>query len=476
MKKLRTAAGIVVRQKVDKTSLVFTNSPDLIVTGTAAAFDPSSIIDPDAYRWYFSQAPVPGSPNFLYIRGLNYSPTGSQRSRVYLYWVSRDDLLDPTRWQSSGFSVDGVPQNYAEISALSQYQYVMTTLMWTPPHAEYPRYFLISWVDNDAQPSPPVWPATPFANLAALGQYVAENPTMAVLDTVYQGAFLRQFPGQTVFQGGTGAKTSPDLIVTGVAAAKNAALFGGQDSYNSGNLSATAALGVRNFVYVRALNATPGPATARVYLYWAPLSNLTPTGWNTSGFTVAGRTQNWVDLTAAAGNDVMVSTVPLVWFAPASQTDLPVLITYVDNTPTPKPPDFSPFGYVNPTTVAKFVASQPRLSWLAITGKAAPVPTMSWNMELAAGTGTNSLYVGVQLTDIPTDGTLSLSVPGPDASSTIVVQSMRVPDPRAYVAWPVTYPDDFRTSAVLTYTAGAQPPGQASIVATMVPRPQQRKR
>lgn len=475
MKKLRAATGIVVRQKVDRTSAVFTNSPDLIVTGTAAALDESAIIEPDTYSWYFSQAPVPGSVNHLYVRGVNYTP-GRQTSTVYLYWTTRDGLLDPTTWQSSGFTVDGVSQNHAELSALTIYQYVMTDLRWTPPPAERTRYFLISWVDNDARPTPPVWPTTPFADLAALGRYVADNPTMAVLDTVYQGVFLRQFPGQTVFQGGTGAKTGPDLIVTGVAAAKNAALFGTQESYNSGTLSATAALGVRNFVYVRALNTAAGPASARVYLYWTMQSNLTPSGWQTSGFTVAGRTQNWVDLTAAAGNDVLVSTVPLVWFAPVDQTDLPVLIAYVDGSATPKPPDFTPFAYVNPTTVAKFVAGQPRLSWLALTGTTAPQPTVSWNVELAAGTGSNNLYVGVQLTDIPTDGTLSLSVPGPDAGNTIVVHSMRVPDPRAYVAWPVTYPDDFRTSAVMTYTAGPTVPGQAGIVATVVPRPQQRRR
>jgi hypothetical protein len=470
MEKLSTRVGIVIRQQLDKQSPVFTNSPDLIVTGTTAAFDRSSFIDPDAYRWYFSQAPVPGSPNFLYIRGVNYA-AGKQESRVYLYWVRGDQLLDPAQWHSSGFAVDGVERNHATISAVSQYQYVTTSLTWTPPPGEDQRYFLISSIDNEEEPVPPVWPTTPFRDLAEFSQYVRDDPAMAVLDTIYSGAFLRQFPGQTPFHGGTGAKTSPDLIVAGATAAKDAALFAGRDSYNSGQLSATAALGVRNFVYVRALNTTAGPAIARAYLYWTPVSNLTPTSWRTSGFTLAGQPQNWVDLKAAAGNDVMVSTVPLVWFAPPATADLPVLIAYVDNSASPQPPDFTAFGYVNPATVAKFVAAQPQISWLAVTGQQAPQATLTWNTELAAGTGSNSLYVGVQLSGIPTDGTLSLSVPGPDAASTIVAHSIRVPDRDALIAWPVTYPDDFRTSAVLSYTAGATPPGEANIVATMVPRP-----
>lgn len=471
MQKRRMLTGIVIRQALDKSSPVFTNSPDLIVTGAAAAFDPSAFIDPDAYRWYFSQAPVPGSQNSLYIRGVNYTPSGRQQSRVYLYWVTGADLLDPAKWQSTGFTVDGAEQNHVGISAISQYQYVMASLNWTPPPATNTKYFLISWIDDSADPKPPEWPTVPFGDLAALGQYVRDHPAMAVLDTVYQGAFLRQFPGQTAYRGGTGAKTSPDLIVTGASAAKDAAHYTQPTSYNSSDLHAKAALGVRNFVYVRAINTTSGPVRARVYLYSATTSNLSPPGWSSSGFSYAGQTRNWVDLIAAADGDVMVSTVPLVWFAPAASDSVPVLIAYVDSSANPQPPDLNPFGYVNPEGVARFVAGQPQLTWLALTGQAVPVPTLSWDMELAAGTGSNSFYTGVQLSGIPADGTLSLSVPGPDANSTIVVESMPVPNPDAFVSWPVTYPDDFRTSAVLRYMAGTTPPGKASIVAEMVPRP-----
>jgi hypothetical protein len=82
----------------------------------------------------------------------------------------------------------------------------------------------------------------------------------------------------------------------------------------------------------------------------------------------------------------------------------------------------------------------------------------------------NTVYAGIQLSKIPTDGTVSLSIPGPDAANTIAVTSMRVPDPNALVAWPVTYPDHFQTSAVLTYTPGRTPVGAGNIVAKVVAR------
>jgi len=467
--------GIVVRQTLDKASGVWTNSPDVIVTGTNPAFDPGSLIDPNAYDWYFSQAPVIGSPNNLYIRGLNYTPTGSQTSMVYLYFAQSDQLLDPTKWQSSGFTVAGAAQNFTALSAISQYQFVVTTppVMWTPPQptTQGATYFLISWIDNSTLPKPPVFPTTPFSNLAALVTYIQQNPSLAVLDTIYRGAFLRQYPAQTAQQDGTGAQTSPDLLIVGTAAAPDASSFTSPSSYSPGTVTAAVSLGLRNFVYVRAINTQPGPGTARVYLYWASTSNVSPVSWSPTSFTFAGRTQNWVDLSATAANQVMVSTVPLVWNAPASGSY--ILIAYVDNTANPKPPDFTAFGYINVQAVTSFVAAHPQIVWVAVVATTAPQPTMTSETAIAGGTGINKYYVGIQCSNVPIDGTVSLSIPGPDAADTIVVTSMKVPDPNAFVGWPVTYPDHFQTSAVLSYTAGATPVGSASIVAQLVPRPGQ---
>jgi len=471
-----TAANrIVVRQAMDKTSGIFTNSPDLITTGTSPAFDPDSFTDPDAYGWYFSQAVVTGAGNYVYVRGVNYTPTGAQTSRVYFYYVTSDQLLDPSKWQSSGFTVNGAAQNWVTLTAVSQYQYVATNppAVWTPPKpsSSSVTYFLISWVDNSANPVPPTWPSTPFANLDALNAYVSDHQEMAVLDTVYRGAFLRQFPGQLVTTPATGAQTSPDLVVSGAAAAKDASAYTTSASYNSTTLNATVALDLRNFLYIRAINTTSGPVTARVYLYWTTASDISPPSWNATNFTYAGRTQNWVDLIAASAGEVMVSTVPLVWAAPPSVTDPPILIAYVDNSENPQPPDFSAFGYVNAKAVTSFVAGHPQLSWLTLSGQQVPTPTMTSQSPLSAGTGAGTAYAGIQLANIPVDGTVSLSVPGPDAANTIVVTGMKVPDPNAFVSWPVTYPDHFQTSAVITYTKGTTPPSNGSIVATLVPRP-----
>jgi hypothetical protein len=475
--KLRSqTGGIVIRQAINPSATDLTASPDLIVTGTSEAFDPSTFVDPEAYEWYFSQAPVIGSGNYVYIRGVNYTPSGTQNSTVYLYCVENDRLLDPTNWSSAGFAVNGVNQNHVPISAVSEYQYVtaQSPVRWTPPSPATAgaTNILISWVDNSATPSPPSFPATPFATMADFTAYLKQNPQMAVLDTIYRGAFLRQFPGQTAAQDSTGAQTCPDIIVTGNSAAPDASWFAAASSYSPGTLSQKAGLGARNFIYVRALNTRNGPGTSRVYLYWTTTNDISPPSWQATDLTYAGKVQNWVDLAASTANQVMVSTVPLIWQPPVPPRGISyVLIAYVDNTASPQPPDFTPFGYVNPSAVAGFVARQPQLSWLAVTGGAAPQATMSWNASVSSSTG-GSFYVGVQLSGIPTDGSFSLSIPGPDAADTIVAPSVRVPNPNALVAWRVTYPERFATSAVLSYTQGpTAPPSGANITSVLVPWP-----
>lgn len=475
LKDVSSTTGIVIRQSMDKSDTVLTQSPDLIVTGPGAAFDTTVFTDPSAYDWNFSQPPANGSANYVYIRGVNYTPTGTQQSRVYLYYAQSDQLLDPTQWKSSGFTVGGVSQNYTPISAVSQFQLVIppTPVMWTPsaPNTAGATYFLISWVDNSAQPTPPKFPSTPFANLAALTTYISQNPQMAVLDTLYRGAFLRQFPGQTSSNDGTGAQTSPDILAYGTSAAQDASAFTTSASYSSSTLTNAAVLGARNFVYVRAVNTRNGPGKSRVYLYWTTTSAISPPSWQITNFSLAGKVQNWIDLEATTAGQVMVSTVPMVWTPPALTSGQScVLIAYADNSASPTPPDFTPFGYLTESAVASFVAGHPQLAWLSTTGSPAPNVSMSWEVPLNAGAG-GPLYAGVQLNAIPTDGTFSLSIPGPDAADTVVKPSLKVPDPDMLMAWPVSFPNGFATSAVLTYTQGATAPGAGAVIsAVLLPR------
>ncbi|KYF77254.1 hypothetical protein BE20_39910 [Sorangium cellulosum] len=465
-KRETAVTGIVLRQKLGQPPAgppQYSASPDLLLIGAADAFDPTVFTDPTGYDWYFFQAPVIGEPNYLYVRGINNNPAGIQKARIYLYFAQSDQILDPTKWQSTGFTVNGNAQSYQDVSAVAQWQYVATTtpFSWTPPtpSTSGASYYLIAWVDNSASPSPPTWPTTPFASMDALGAYIQQHGNMVMLDTLYRGGFVRQFPGQTIAAEGTGAQTSPDIIAFGAAAAQDVSALANQSDYDSGKLRQTLVIGQPNFLYLRALNTASGAGAARVYLFWATTGQISPTGFSGAGFTVAGVPQNWVDLTATAGGQVMVSTVPIVWNPPPPPTGQSyVLITYADASASPQPPDFAPFGYINPAGATQLLATHPQMSWLSTTASSPARPTASDVASITTPAAAHSYYVGVQLTNIPTDGELSVSIPGPDGANTVVATSMSIPASGALIAWPVQYPASFQTSVVWSYWQGATAP------------------
>jgi hypothetical protein len=287
---------------------------------------------------------------------------------------------------------------------------------------------------------------------------------MVLWDTAVNGLFARQFPGQTVYQPGTGAQTSPDIIVTGPQAAQDASSFATQSSYNSTPLNQGLTLGERNLIYLRVINPNNIQQSARVYLYYATSTAVSPPEWTSQGFTVAGKKRNWVDLEADTLNQVLVTTVPVVWTAP-SQGQY-ILIAYVDASENPQPPDFSPFGYTEAATITQVVATQPQIVWLSLNSTApSQVPTMSFDSSLPTHAVATQQFVGIQFKNIPADGTVSISIPGPDAADTIVNTSLHIPDPNAVVVWPVSYPANFQNSVLVNYFQGATPaPGGANIL------------
>jgi hypothetical protein len=445
-----------------------------MVIGPQDAIDTSVFIDPQTgYYWYFNQAPAIGSANYVYLRGINTSPAGTQSSRVYLYYVESDQVLNPAQWQSSGFTVNGVAQNWVNFSGQAQYQILLTdsAVLWTPPAPATSGvfYYLIVWIDNTSPFEPPAFAKLPaFADMQALATYVQSSQTMVFLNTLYNGAFLRQFPGQTVSQEGTGQQTSPDIIISGNQAIKDVSALTTPASYSSGTLSQTVVLEQRNFVYLRALNTIDGAAKARVYLFWATVGQLSPTSWSPIGFTVAGIPQNWIDLTAESTGQVLISTVPVVWSVAGQGAGQYVLIAYVDNTSDPQPPDFTPFGYIDASAITQFVATHPQLSWLAVNTTTAAQPSLATEYPFKIAHASKSLYIGIQFSKIPTDGVVNVSIPGPDGNDTVVATSMHIPDANATVMWPVSYTAGFASSIAINYWQGAtNPPQGANIVGLM---------
>jgi hypothetical protein len=453
-------------------------SPDLVVFAGSPAFDPSLL--QSATGWALHQMPAAGNSNYVYVRGFNTSNV-AVTARVSFFYAednrgagANNPLLNPRNWKTDSFTYNGTAQSYVNVAGGSSFIYMTnsTPLIWSPPAPDSgTNYCLIAWIDNTNGSSPPPFATLPaFPDVNSLGEYIQGQRNIVAWDTAVNGLFARQFPGQTVYQAGTGAQTSPDIIVTGPQAAQDASSFASPSSYNSATLNQNVTLGERNFVYLRVLNPNNVQQRARVYLYYATPATISPPSWSPQGFTVAGQNQNWVDLKADTVNQVLVTTVPVVWTAPSAQNQY-VLIAYVNGGENPQPPDFSPFGYSQASAITQVMSTQPQLVWLTLTNTVpATTPTMSYEYPLPAPSVATKQYVGIQFQNIPTDGTVSISIPGPDAADTIVNASLNIPDPNAVVVWPVSYPANFRNSIILTYwqTQTHKAPGGANILSIIL--------
>lgn len=465
-------SGMFARQYLDQSSAVsapdatWNSSPDLMLY-QQPPFDPKLLLR--ALNWSVHQPPATGAQNNLYLRGFN-SSAGSLTTHVSFFYAvnsptsSPNPLLDPSTWKTCG-AVDITSNSPGD-------QMINTTpVTWQPPAGppSGSTYAVIAWIDNTGGSNPPPFGSLPaFSSASSFAEYVQGVRNLVLWDGEYDGLFVRQFAGQTAAQAGTGAQTSPDIIVSGVAAAQDTSAY--VRTYSAGTLANAVVTGVPNLVYLRVINPNNRAQNARVYLFSGDTATPSVSALSQSGFKVAGQTQNWVDLKADTLNEVLVSTVPIVW-VPPPPTKQQFLVTYVDGSANPQPPDFSTVFYVTLAAMTEFIAAQPQLSWVGVTStKPSPAPTFTSQLPVTVTSG-GTYYVGVQFQNMPVDGSFTASMPGPDAADTVVVPSFHPPSPNASVLWKVTYPAGFETSLVLSYWQGATQPENATATLLTLPAP-----
>lgn len=478
-------SGMLARQYPDQSPAVsapdatWNSSPDLIAYTGQAAYDPTLLNR--SLSWSTHQPPVAGQGSNLYLRGVNTASVGTDAKVSFFYAVnnpsaSPNPLLDPSTWKSDGITVGGATGNTVEIpsNAMGDLMLNATPVVWTPGSAPAAgtTYAIIAWIDNYGGSNPPPFASlAPFSSTAALDSYLAGVGNVVLWDGSYGALFVRQFTGQTAAQPGTGAQTSPDIISTGAAPAQNAATFTDASQYASAVVAGAVTTGVPNFVYLRVINPGNAAQRVRVYLYAGINSAPSLNGLSTGAFTVAGQAQNWVDLEADTANEILVSTVPVVWVPPTTGTDQPFLLTYVDGSDDPQPPAFNEVGYGSLGAVTQFVATQPQLSWVAVTNTApTTVPTFTHQYPVSV-TSAGNYYLGIQMTNMPADGTFTVGVPGPDAADTLVAPVFHAPTPNAAVVWKVTFPAGFATSLAVSYWQGSTQPSGAGTTLVVVPAP-----
>jgi DNA-binding beta-propeller fold protein YncE len=315
-------------------------------------------------------------------------------------------------------------------------------------------------------PGPSLGTAGALAGVAALG------------DDPYQGLFIRDYVGQTPQSGNqTGAVTTcPDIWPSGqqlLTDPKTTLASPAGYGTQSPDVIYTSEGGVNNYIYVRGINATSGPGTSRVWLYYlngggSSALILWPPSWLNKGVTALDTGVGYVDVPSAALNEVDFTYPPFIWNA-VPVTGHYCIIAWVENPPLSDPPTDPRAGIGSIGTMdqlASFIENHPNMGWK----NTVDVPTATgetWEQVMPLqGPPKGGLFrAGLQLTNVPTDGFFSFSIAGPTPTpkGSVNVPKTPITDPNQTYLVPLdwTGSSNYSTNMIVTYYAGktAMPPG-----------------
>ena len=160
-------------------------SPDIIPFGVINT--PDSSIFSGAFNLSAANPLVPNRPNSIYVRGKNFT-NGQQTSRVYLYYAPNELTTVPKNWQSDGFTVNSVAQNWVDVTAHAKDELVASPLpiMWTPTNvSSATTYSLLAWTVDRPNPKPPDLSVFQTLNSStALEAFFQQNLNVAVNNNV----------------------------------------------------------------------------------------------------------------------------------------------------------------------------------------------------------------------------------------------------------------------------------------------------
>ena len=271
----------------------------------------------------------------------------------------------------------------------------------------------------------------------------------------YTGIFIRDVVGQ-VPDGSTGTSwtDSPDIICSGTQPLPNPSLLTDPNQYNQGLPSAnTQNPLMQNFVYVRGLNATDGPQTSTLYMYYVDTSIvLWPQKWKTQGIMYNNNPdQFWVQVNATTKNQIVGSNPPFIWTPPRTSNHYCLVVWASNGSDQSTPPDLYDIGTVN--DMGNFILTHPNVGWRNTIEVDRTLPTIENNSPIIGPSAGGWMNIGVQCSNLPTDGTIEFSVPGPDTDNTInfsgpILYPNYAPTLRVY------YPPNFNTTLTYRYTKG----------------------
>lgn len=290
----------------------------------------------------------------------------------------------------------------------------------------------------------------------------------------YDGLFVRDAKGDTPNNPKNSNWTnSPDIICSGPTPLKDPKSIVDVNNYNNGLpfLNSQSPL-QNNWVYVRAINSVDKSQQSTIYLYYVDTSIvLWPQNWKYLGITYEGtENQYWAQVaaegTSSPSKGITGTIVPFGWTPPKKGQHY-CLAAWVNNGPDQDtPPNLFAIGSVS--DMGKFIMEHPNVGWKNTVEVDAAVPTTQNYANIEGPANGGIITIGVQCDNLPTDGYIEFSVPGPDEKNTIIFQKAPILYPNYAPSLKVTYPPGFKTQMTFTYYQGKNPAPDGSNLVPMV--------
>ena len=281
----------------------------------------------------------------------------------------------------------------------------------------------------------------------------------------YTGIFIRDYVGETPDSQGTSWTHSPDILCTGTQVLEDPSSLTNRTNYNNGKPDIANQTPLqRNNVYIRGINMTKGPQTSTIYFYYVDTSIvLWPQNWKTAKILYNNNEQNWVTVSAEKENDIVGTNPPFIWTPPRDHIHYCLVAWVKDGSDQHIPPALYKIGAVN--DMANFIITHKNVGWRNTIEKDAAQPTIQDVSPIKGPSNGGVLNIGVQCQNLPTDGTISFTVPGPDKSNTINFIDKPILSPNYAPTFQVEWPENFESTLTFTYKQGAiKVPDGANII------------
>ncbi|MGE7774774.1 hypothetical protein ACQKLP_08625 [Chitinophaga sp. NPDC101104] len=284
----------------------------------------------------------------------------------------------------------------------------------------------------------------------------------------YQGLFIRDYVGETPDNAkGPSWTQSPDICISGTVPLKDPQSLLDMDNYNKGLPDGDNQTPLQiNFVYARGINTELVGITSTIYLYYVDTSIvLWPQNWKMD--TIMHTEGTNVPINAAqvvAQAQGLAATIEPFKWTPPRQDNHYCLVAWVKNGDDQlEPPDLYSIGTVN--DMANFILTHPNVGWKNTIEVDATQPTIENYATIYGAENGGLLNIGVQCQNLPTDGEIEFSVPGPDAQNTIIFPRQAIPNPNFAPTVQVRWPDNFDSTITFRYYKGkTDPPDGANII------------